>query len=114
MNTGALRTLVNVEENRGNTIAASGEMVPDWQPTATFLWCDVRPRGGSEYWRGDQAHADVSHTIVTRYTDQLTPAHRLKVVDDARYFEIRYTSDPDGRRQQLKIDAVEVLWPVSQ
>ena len=57
--------------------------------------------------------ADLTHTIRLRFVIGLTPAMRVKYVDQktqaVRYFDIKSILNPDERDEMLTMQAVEVL-----
>ncbi len=47
-----------------------------WTDVAT-VWCHVEPKGGREEMRSQTVQANVTHTVVMRARDGLTPKHRI-------------------------------------
>lgn len=72
---------------------------------AAVLWAKLTPRSGAESLAHDRVSGSVSHEIVVRYREDITPARRLRL--GPRVFDIRSAFDPDGRRQWLVCAAEE-------
>lgn len=74
----------------------------------TDLWAEIIPitgsgikGGGKEIVFGDQVEANISHRILLRYRDGVTPDMRL--VFESRIFNIRYVVDVNEMRENLTL-----------
>ena len=111
MRAGALRHLIDIEPN---TIAvdANGDRTETWT-SVHQCWASIETGNGRELFAARQVVADLTHTIRLRFVIGLTPAMRVKYVDQktqaVRYFDIKSILNPDERDEMLTMQAVEVL-----
>ncbi len=111
MRAGALRHLIDIE---ANTIAvdANGDRTETWA-SVHQCWASIETGNGREFFAARQVMADLTHTIRLRFVIGLTPAMRVKYVDQktqvTRYFDIKSILNPDERDEMLTMQAVEVL-----
>lgn len=87
----------------------SGGFTRSWQDVAA-LWAEIVPLGGSdsrnigatkETFAAGQMQAQVSHRILLRYREAVTPAMRL--LFDGRMFNIRSVISPAEGREHLEL-----------
>ncbi|MFA5900726.1 MAG: phage head closure protein [Hyphomicrobium sp.] len=95
---GELRTRVVLEAPERADDGGGGAAVT-WS-TVADVWARVSPSGGGEAFELDRVAGKVSHEIVIRYRDGVTPSMRFAI--GARVLDIRAAFDPDGRRHWLR------------
>lgn len=71
-----------------------------WQEEAT-LWAEMRPLSGKEKVVADKLQASLTHRVVLRYRDGVTPQMRLQM--DGRYFNIRRVINVEERNEFLEL-----------
>lgn len=84
MQAGKLRHRV-VIQSVSEALDSYGQPALTWS-TVTTVWGSVEPLTGNEAWKAKQINADVTHRVVIRHYDGLTPKHRLQ--HDSRTLEI--------------------------
>lgn len=100
---GELRTRLVLETPARSGDGGGGSAVT-WS-TLAEVWARVTASGGGEAFSLDRVSGKVSHEIVVRYRDGVTPAMRFRM--GSRVFDIRAAFDPDGRRRWLRCLAEE-------
>lgn len=83
-----------------------GDPIPVWEPVVPSLWMEVLALTGDELVAARQVHARTTHRIITRWMPDVTPDMRVEW--EGRRLEIVSALDPDGRRKELHLLAVEV------
>lgn len=90
---------------------AAGEPILTWPPTAgqvlAVLPGDWQELGGAEAIAGDALFATRASRIRFRFSTLLRPKRRLKHLPDGRLLDIQSVNDPDGRRREHIVVAVE-------
>ena len=111
MRSGALRHLIDIEANI-IAVDANGDRTETWA-SVHQCWASIETGNGREFFAARQVMADLTHTIRMRFVIGLTPAMRVKYVDQktqaVRYFDIKSILNPDERDEMLNIQATEVL-----
>jgi len=95
--TGDLRHRLVIEAGQRSDDGGGGALV-NWVTVAT-VWGAVIPLAGREAVSAERLAGQVSHRIVVRYRDDVTPSMRIR--QGARSFRIMVTLDPDQRRHWL-------------
>jgi SPP1 family predicted phage head-tail adaptor len=108
INIGKLRHRIEIQSYT-TTDDAFGHPVKSWTTRAT-VWAYVRPLSGREKLSAEQVVGEVTHKIVIRYYDSISPTNRLKL--GGRYFDINFIGDYDERNEFMEIMAVEKIGPV--
>ncbi len=88
-----------VLESVERTPDGGGGATKTWIEEAT-VWADLRPLGGSESVVADHLSGRLSHEIVIRYRDGVTPAMRFR--QDTRIFKISAVLDLEERHAFLR------------
>ena len=111
MRAGALRHLIDIESNTID-VDANGDRTEAWA-SVHQCWASIETGNGREFFAARQVMADLTHTIRLRFVIGLTPAMRVKYVDQktraTRYFDIKSILNPDERDEMLTMQATEVL-----
>lgn len=105
VNPGEMRWRLEVQANTPTT-TAKGEHVQGWSTVVT-RWASIVPAAGQFFTASEQVRSKVSHKIVMRYYDGLTPKHRLKL--GSRVFNILSVLDENELHTKHTILATEVL-----
>lgn len=100
---GELTRRIEVLQNRP-VKNALGETIDEWVSVGKW-WAKVEPTGGREVIRGMQIAADVTHLIEMRYTDQVTPARRIRY--GTRIFDVGSAINIEERGIKLVVMARE-------
>lgn len=102
-----------VIEHKTTSTDSSGNRTETW---ATFaeIWGRITSGQGREFFAAKQVIADLSHSILIRYTGSLREDMRIKYTDDKsgsnvdRYFNIRSIANPDERNLGMVLLCTEV------
>jgi SPP1 family predicted phage head-tail adaptor len=100
---GQLRHRVQIEA-RVVTLNGTSPPTEDWQ-TVAQLWARIAPLNAVERLQADALRTRVTHRVMLRWRDDVTPGMRL--VHRGRVFRIRAVVDPDERRAMLRLDCEE-------
>ncbi len=103
INAGRMRHRVVVERATKTPDGAGGYAL-SWAAVAT-IWADVRPVSGNERYLSMRVEDDVSHTILTRYRNDILPSDRLSF--DSRLMQVKSVINVEERSRYLEIKAVE-------
>jgi SPP1 family predicted phage head-tail adaptor len=70
---------------------------------AATVWASIEPGSGREFFQARQLNPEITHTVTIRYRSGITPAQRIKYVENgtARAFAIHSKADPLERHEQL-------------
>lgn len=88
------------------TKAANGQKTPTWADAAT-VWAEVVTTGGKEFYAAQKKNAETSAVFKVRYT--LAVNERMQIKYGNRAFEIISLNDVDGKHEELRISAKEVV-----
>lgn len=97
MSVGKLRQRVQLEAPSGPADGAGGSNL-SWALVAS-LWAQIHAVSGSEVLAFGRVNSSVTTRIRIRYRSDVHSDMRFR--SGSRIFEIRHTSDPDGRRRWL-------------
>lgn len=89
INAGRMNRQITIEQ-RTDTRAASGAVVPTWGTYAT-VYAEVAFTGGKEFSAAKQAHAEVDTVFVIRVGCSVN--NRMRVNYQGRYFDILAVDD---------------------
>jgi SPP1 family predicted phage head-tail adaptor len=107
MQSGRLRHLLTIQAQSVVRNAYNEEVITftNWGQA----WGEIRPAGASEriVTGADQVQASVDHAITIRFVVGITV--KMRIVYNGRTFDIEGITDPDGRRQRLRLSCREVL-----
>lgn len=103
---GRLRSRLELQAPVVTRGADYGQPVTTWA-TQVFLWGEVAPIAGREYFQRGEVRADVTLRVTLRWRDGITPKHRL--VYGSRVLEIVDVIDTGGRREELQCMCREVI-----
>lgn len=103
MRAGRLRHRITIE-NPVESPGAYNEARFIWQKLID-TWASVKPLQGREYFASQQAQSEVTHEVMMRYCEGITP--RSRVVFGERVFDIRGVINTDERCIELKLMCVE-------
>lgn len=81
------------------TAAEGGGATITWQ-VAGAVFARIEAASGREIGLADGISARVSHAVVMRYRDDVTP--QMRILEGARILEIRAVLDDDGRQRWLR------------
>lgn len=98
-----------VLQTREESLNAYGEADLSYNKLAD-AWAEVRMVSGNERLISAQIESEVSHRIRLRWEKtfaKLTPKDRL--LHDGKTYDIVSVTDPDGRRRELVLTALERL-----
>jgi SPP1 family predicted phage head-tail adaptor len=98
---GKLRHRVLIQQDAGNTTDEHGQPIQVWQDVAT-RWAAVEPLQGREVWQAQQARPEVTHRITLR-AGGLTLTTKMRVIFEARTFEIQSVIDRGERGAELEL-----------
>jgi len=96
---GALRHRVTLQTPQETADGGGGASVA-WTDLAV-VWAAIEPLRGSERPRAGQIESPLTHRVVIRHRDDVTP--RLRIKFGARLFNIRAVIDPGERRCHLEL-----------
>ncbi len=105
---GKLDKRVTIQERRSTDDGGGGEDIT-YADLATVP-ASVSPGTGREFVNAQQLTPELTHMVVMRYRDGVTPKHRLRYVvrGVSRFLPIHIVSDPDERHEQLVLYCSEV------
>ncbi len=105
---GKLDKYVTIQERRSTDDGGGGEDIT-YAARATVA-ASVSPGTGREFVNAQQLTPELTHMVVVRYRDGVTPKHRLLYVVRGvkRFLPIHIASDPDERHEQLVLYCSEV------
>lgn len=107
MQIGKLRHKIEIQvRNDPPTTNAYGEPTEDWQ-TVKSVWGSITTPTGKQLYVAEQLQAEVSHVVLLRHYDALTPRHRLKF--GTRIFNINFVGNFDERNIQQEVFCKEVV-----
>lgn len=105
MRAGLLRNRVTLQKliQERNEI---GEAVETWV-TVAHVWAEIRALSGREWYEARQLpEGEISTTIVIRFREDID--RTMRILHNARKFNIVSVLDPDGRKKQLQLMCLEV------
>lgn len=85
MDPGTLRHRITIEAQSNTAYSDLGQPVENFTTQAT-VWADIQPVSGREAYFARQVQPDVTHKILIRGGQTVTPKHRL--VHESRYFHV--------------------------
>lgn len=103
MRAGQLGTPLTLEEP--SQTVASGKATPAYTNRGK-AWCRVEGLSGTDR---TGIVSTAGYRVTTRYRSDVTSKWRLRDHNGTRVLEIVSAVDPDGRRRELVITAVEVV-----
>lgn len=106
MTAGELRHRVHIEQPVRAEHPDTGEIVVTWATVAT-VWASVLARRSDEREEAKQIVAQTAYDVRIRHRTGITSDHRL-TWDGKTLKLIGEPIDPDGKRSELRIQAVEV------
>lgn len=114
MNAGALNKLLTIQVK--TEVDTYGSTADTWADLYTDVPCAIHPVGSREFPTTLKRNAEASVRFEIRYRSGINTAqHRGQTIDDydaspivTRTWNFFPPYDPDGKRQQLHIEAVEV------
>lgn len=106
INAGDLRFRGEIQEVQGQTKDSKGQMVPNWVSVAT-RWMNILPASGQYFVASDQIRNSISHKIIIRYCEGLTPRNRIKFGN--RIFNILSILNEGELKVRHTILATEVI-----
>ena len=98
-----LREYVTLESST-ESADSYGQAVPIWKPTANMP-ASVKPIKAEEGIRAGQVDSLVTHTVLTRFRQDLTTAKRFKF--GSQILNITKAVDPDNRNQWIECECIE-------
>lgn len=104
MRAGKLRHRVTLQRRVVTRHPNSAEMYEEWQ-NLDSVWAEVVPLSGREFTQSMQPQADITHTVVIRYYDGLTPRDRVRF--GSRVLEIDSVVNRDERNEMLTLQCIE-------
>ncbi|WP_110685079.1 phage head closure protein [Salinicola aestuarinus] len=105
MQAGKLRHRVQLQKKDQRQDPYSGEMLDDWQTTAT-VWASVEPLSVREFIAAGAERAAVTTRIVIRYRAGVTA--QMRIVHRDRIYNIQGVQpDPRSGREYLTLPCVE-------
>lgn len=108
MRTGPLRHRLDIQRRDSTTTTVGGSRA-SWVTVHTKWAADIRPLSARELTAAQVAQSRVTHEITMRYVLGLTMKHRLleSIGSTTRYFEIASLTNPDERRIEHRLLAIE-------
>ena len=106
MQAGTLRHRVAIQETLSLAQNSYGEPVTTWGTVAT-VWASVSPLSGRELAMAQQVRPDVTHKVVMRHRDNVTPKQRI--LHDSRALEIESVRNADERDRMLELMCKEAV-----
>lgn len=91
-------------ERRVVTKSPQGEDVITWASIGQ-CWAEIKPVSGRQFFSAQGQHADVTHTIRTRYRDDIDRTMRL--TSASAVYDLEAVIDVDLRHQWLEIQCRE-------
>ncbi len=105
MESGKLRHILEIQ--RATQVqSSSGEAVPTWSKIGE-TWGDILPVRGREVFAGARFYTDITHRIIIRTFEGLTP--RDRIVFGSRTFDVDSVADSRELRHQMEVLATEVV-----
>lgn len=104
----ARRLRHQVEIQRVVQTRSGADIVDTWSTFAT-VWAEVEPLRGREFYDRQQIDADVTHTIVLRYSARLELTVKDRIRWGIRIFELESVRDIDEARQLYVCMAKETI-----
>lgn len=82
---------------------------PPFSPFATS-WASIRLLSGNELYKAQQIAQEVTHLVTMPYQPGITEQMKLTYQDQgtARNFEVKAVQDPDERKVELRLLAMEI------
>lgn len=105
MRAGQLRHTITIQQ-RDKTVVR-GAQSSTWNDVYAGVAASVQPLRGREVLISRQEHADLTHRVMLRYLDGITP--KMRVVYGARILEIQSAINAGERNAELELLCVEVL-----
>jgi SPP1 family predicted phage head-tail adaptor len=107
MQIGKLRNKIEIQARMDpSTTNGYGEPTEEWETVLT-VWGGITTPTGKQLYVAEQLQAEVSHIVLLRYCDALTPRHRLKFGE--RIFNISFVHNFDERNIQQEVFCKEVV-----
>jgi SPP1 family predicted phage head-tail adaptor len=103
---GRLRSRLALQSPVVTRGADYGQPVTAWQ-TDVFLWGEVAPLTGREYFNRGETRAEISLRVTLRWRSGVTPKHRF--LYGTRVLEIVDVIDTGGRHEELQCMCREVI-----
>ena len=101
MRAGQLRHRVTIQ-TANSTSDGMGGWATSWTNSKTVnaaIW----PLSGKERLVASQVDSDVTYRVRIRYTENITPANRLRLGDTTTYYDIKQVINPDLRNVYLEM-----------
>ncbi len=105
MRAGLIRQRVKVQTGT-ETRDAHGGVIRTFADTAT-RWASVTPLSGRELYEAQQVVADVTHLVVFRHPNPVTPITRL--VHEGRVLNVERVLNKDERDREIMVLCKEVV-----
>ena len=77
-----------------------GEPTASWATTYA-AWASIEPLNGRELIQAQQVQSEVTHRVILRHRDSVTPRQRVSF--GSRTLEILYVINPDERNERLEL-----------
>lgn len=96
-------------QQRIDTLDDYGQRSTGWT-TIGAAWANIRGRSTSQTDDGASHTGTATYRVVIRYASAIAalPAHSLRINHAGSHYDVTGAVDPDGTRQVLIIDCVEV------
>ncbi len=105
MGIGRLRQRITIQTS-SSARNDTGEVIKTWND-GDAVWADIQPGAGRERLAADQIIAEQTHSIRTRFHEDLTPSNRISF--ESRIFRIIGVQNLRELDSMLDIAAQEVL-----
>ena len=75
---GKLRHYVQLQQRREVRDALGGVNQDEspWEDLG-WIWCNIEPIRGREFWSAQQVKSDITHKVTMRYDETMTSSHRI-------------------------------------
>ena len=104
---GRLRHYIEIQQNDGTQDAAGAEQEVWTTITDGACWAYIESSAGRERFASQSVLAEITHRVVIRYLDGVTPKLRVKHGD--RYLDIVSVSiDPEEVQRWMVLDCREI------
>ncbi len=101
MRAGQLRHRVTIQ-TMNSTSDGMGGFAVSWTNSKT-VYAAIWPLSGKERLVAQQVGSETNYRIRIRYTENVTPANRLKLGDTTTYFDIQQVINPDLKNVYLEM-----------
>lgn len=106
MQSGKLRHRVLVQHDTATTAGIDGHITPTWS-TLGRRWANVEPLAGREFWNAQQVQAGITHSVVMRWWERVTP--RMQIIHGGRTLRIESVLNTGERGREMKLLCTEMV-----